>query len=86
MEIRYPEYFWVKATMVIPYTCGLNYVDVKKYQQPPRAAAAPSLGAATTPPRGRERKVRAVSHHSTIHTRRIFNKGKRIGIGSVEIR
>jgi hypothetical protein len=33
MEIRYPEYFWVKATMVILFACGLTSVDVKKYQQ-----------------------------------------------------
>ena len=33
MKIRYPEYFQVKATTVIPYTCGLTSVDVKKYQQ-----------------------------------------------------
>jgi hypothetical protein len=34
MEIRYLEYFWVKATIVIPYACGLTSVDVEKYQQP----------------------------------------------------
>jgi hypothetical protein len=33
MEIRCPEYFWVKATTIIPYACGLTSVDVKKYQQ-----------------------------------------------------
>jgi hypothetical protein len=33
IEIRYPKYFRVKATMVVPYACGLIYVDVKKYQQ-----------------------------------------------------
>jgi hypothetical protein len=35
MEIWYPEYFWVKATMVISYAYGLTSVDIKKYQQPP---------------------------------------------------
>jgi hypothetical protein len=33
VEIRYPEYFRVKATTVILYACGLISVDVKKYQQ-----------------------------------------------------
>ena len=32
MEIRYPKYFQVKATTVIPYACGL-ISDIKKYQQ-----------------------------------------------------
>jgi hypothetical protein len=36
MEIQYPKYFRVKATTVIPYTCGLTFVHVKKYQQLPR--------------------------------------------------
>jgi len=29
VEIQYPEYFRVKATTVIPYTCGLTSVDIK---------------------------------------------------------
>jgi hypothetical protein len=30
-----PKYFWLKATMVIPYACRLTSVDVWKYQHPP---------------------------------------------------
>jgi hypothetical protein len=32
MEIQYPEYFRVKAIMVILFICGLTSVDIKKYQ------------------------------------------------------
>ena len=32
MEIQYPKYFWVKATMVTPYACGFISIDVKKYK------------------------------------------------------
>jgi hypothetical protein len=33
MEIQNPEYFLMKATMVISYARGLTSIDVKKYQQ-----------------------------------------------------
>jgi hypothetical protein len=33
MKIQRPEYFWMKATIVIPYACELTSIDVKKYQQ-----------------------------------------------------
>jgi hypothetical protein len=32
MEIWYPEYHLVKATMVISYACGFISVNIKKYQ------------------------------------------------------
>ena len=40
MEIRYPKYFLVKATMVPPYACGFISIDVKKYQHTHEGVAA----------------------------------------------